>query len=507
MKSNGPSYLFKNRFGVFHFRARIPENVRTRYQLTKKVIQKSLNTKNRREALDLARRWWVKMTDIDWILDLERKIEIYDEKLLEGRRIHSELKAITDDPEHLPSDVDSFFEFLTPDQIEAFECYENHLVEQKIQDKQPIQHVENVQEGTMISNSTITLSIAYEKFVKSKSVNWEDNNRKKSRSIFNQFVKIVGDIPCCDLKIEQMITFRDTIMDLPKRVDLPPYNDMSYNEILEMDIPLDKIPTRKTLKNKFRYILSFLKYCENNFYVDINYNKPFAHLYENRKSKDSKERVPYDDDLKKLFESVEYVNGSHKSAAHHWIPLIGLFTGARLNEICQLTKTDICYHESSNIWYFDFNRSGKNKKIKTDAGIRFVPIHQQLIKLGFLEFCKTIGNDNLLFPKPVGQVMEIKDTISKWYNRTYKSNCRIIIPIGAKKDFHSLRNTFINNLKQRGIPVKSAKEIVGHESDDMTYGQYASSHDLPARKKIVDQVKYPSIDFSRTNNRIWKTHK
>ena len=87
--------------------------------MTKKVFQKSLNTKNRRYALELARRLWVKMTDIDWILNLERDIEIDDEKLIEGRRIYLELKTITDNPEHIPSDVDQFFEWLTPYETEA----------------------------------------------------------------------------------------------------------------------------------------------------------------------------------------------------------------------------------------------------------------------------------------------------------------------------------------------------------------------------------------------------
>ena len=36
--------------------------------------------------------------------------------------------------------------------------------------------------------------------------------------------------------------------------------------------------------------------------------------------------------------------------------------------------------------YFDFNRMGENKSLKTDAGIRYVPIHKQLLKLGFREF-------------------------------------------------------------------------------------------------------------------------
>lgn len=62
---------------------------------------------------------------------------------------------------------------------------------------------------------------------------------------------------------------------------------------------------------------------------------------------------------------------------------MGLYTGARLNEICQLQFDDI--QEEDGIKFISINEND-GKHVKTKAGIRKIPIHQELIKLGFWEF-------------------------------------------------------------------------------------------------------------------------
>lgn len=73
--------------------------------------------------------------------------------------------------------------------------------------------------------------------------------------------------------------------------------------------------------------------------------------------------------------------------------MIGLFTGARENEICQLHLEDIYKHEETGIWVFDVNEHNSNitkKSVKKGEHARLVPIHQKLIDLGFLGFVGTL---------------------------------------------------------------------------------------------------------------------
>jgi integrase len=77
--------------------------------------------------------------------------------------------------------------------------------------------------------------------------------------------------------------------------------------------------------------------------------------------------------------------------ARFWIPLIALFTGMRLNEICQLYVTDITVQNGVDVILIateDMGNSGEDtdKHVKTQSSVRFIPIHPELKKIGFMVF-------------------------------------------------------------------------------------------------------------------------
>ncbi len=531
MGSYAPSYLFKNRFGIYYFRVRIPKRIRAQHNIHKTEIKKSLRTKNRAEALCLARNWWVEMARTDYqtvmagIQEAEDAIYREDKLLAEGRTLLKELEEIESRPDHIPSDTDQFMHSLSGWQMEAI-VFTTDYFSKRPEVKSDTQNIPSdkidysafaskvAKEFSKLQNKdkadkqpTPLLSVAYEEFVSTKAEDWGDTSRRKAQSVFNQFLEVVGDKHCSTLSQDDLIDFKRIYLRLPKRTDQGVYKGKSCREIASMDIPASKLPVKNTLVNKLSPLLSFLDACEENFYIDINHRKPFKKYSKKskKKSKRSKVRVPYTpEDLEKLFESNEYIKGIHKSPAHHWLPLIALFTGARLNEICQLYQNDI--REDGGIWYFDFNEETDDKSTKTDASIRYVPIHPELRRLGFLDYWQTIKEGERLFPMLKKTVNGYGDSISKWFGRTYKNknNCDIIIPAGKMKDFHSFRNTLIDTLKQKGVPVASTREIVGHEDESLTYGGYANVIDLPNRKKIIGKVKYPSVDFSKIRKMEWR---
>ena len=66
--------------------------------------------------------------------------------------------------------------------------------------------------------------------------------------------------------------------------------------------------------------------------------------------------------------------------AGYWIPLIGLFSGARSSELCQLHVSDIV--QVDDVWVIDINEDAESKSVKTKASRRQVPIHSELVRLG-----------------------------------------------------------------------------------------------------------------------------
>ncbi len=133
------------------------------------------------------------------------------------------------------------------------------------------------------------------------------------------------------------------------------------------------------------------------------------HLKDPVKAKDK--RLPFNiDHLQTLFSQPLYVghDGSHWAKAgskidrdlRYWVPLIGLFTGMRLGEICDLTPE--CVIVEDGIVAFDV------RDAKTSNGIRKVPVHPNLILLGVREFIKTAkpGNDRPPQSGPGGMLIQ-----------------------------------------------------------------------------------------------------
>lgn len=85
-----------------------------------------------------------------------------------------------------------------------------------------------------------------------------------------------------------------------------------------------------------------------------------------------------------LEELAKRENGLANQEYQYWGALLLLYTGARLNEIASLTVDDVI--EKDGIWYFDINDEEEQKSLKTDAAKRIVPVHSDLIELGFLDF-------------------------------------------------------------------------------------------------------------------------
>ncbi len=126
-------------------------------------------------------------------------------------------------------------------------------------------------------------------------------------------------------------------------------------------------------------------------------------------------------DLQKIFEPKEYIEQTSKAKenARYWIPLIGLFTGVRLGEICQLHISDI--KKSSGVWFFDINSDSEDKKLKNLSSKRQIPIHPVLIDLGFLDLIKSLEEKKQIrvFSELVGGRDGYTKYISRWLNQDY----------------------------------------------------------------------------------------
>ncbi|MGB3554962.1 MAG: site-specific integrase [Jannaschia sp.] len=142
-------------------------------------------------------------------------------------------------------------------------------------------------------------------------------------------------------------------------------------------------------------------------------------------------------------ELTENYSGLVKKDDRKWETLLAMFTGAQLREVARLVPSDI--RSEDVIWYIDINADGEKKNFKSPAANRRVPIHSELIRLGFLEWMEGCAKQPHLF---TSFTHNTKDGYGRNLGRWFRT---ILIKIGIKEYglvFHSLRHTAITRMRQ-----------------------------------------------------------
>lgn len=164
------------------------------------------------------------------------------------------------------------------------------------------------------------------------------------------------------------------------------------------------------------------------------------------------------------------------------VMLVALYTGMRCSEIAILGYEDIKLE--GTVWCFDI------KDAKTRAGVRKVPIHKAL---------NWLAARKRRLDKSEGRIWERLNEegpskspgadASKMFS-AYK------ISKGFKqreKCFHSFRKNITTVAQQKGIPETSWSPIIGHTNPNMTYGVYSAGLTLEANKDAVDLIEYEGL--------------
>ncbi len=213
--------------------------------------------------------------------------------------------------------------------------------------------------------------------------------------------------------------------------------------------------------------------------TDIN---PFKGMKFKKTRKDSEAKHAYSKaDLTKLFSTEIHVHKKYKHPHYFWLPLLGIYTGARLNELCQLYKQDIYQHEG--IWVIRIDDKHEGQKLKNNYSRRVIPIHEKLLELGFIEYINYLQHERV-FPVLKLERDGYSTAASKWFAR-FKAK------LGFKRgyDFHSFRHTAATQLKNHDVSPIIAGELLGHSQNSITYDRYGKNIDVKKLKTSIDLIK------------------
>ena len=214
-------------------------------------------------------------------------------------------------------------------------------------------------------------------------------------------------------------------------------------------------------------------------------------------------RHPFDHvALKAVFNSPIYTNNHRplggKGEAAYWLPLLALYTGARLDELCQLHVSDIrqetyqdVHDTSHTIWVLRITDEGVGQKLKNSGSRRRVPIHQALLNLGFIEYVQAQTSIQV-FPelKPASAYGSLSGNWSKWFGKYLREKIKVI---DTKMVFHSFRHNFKDYARNAGIATEVHNALTGHSGGDVAANYGSDKYPLRPLAEAMNKYKVSGI--------------
>ena len=348
----------------------------------------------------------------------------------------------------------------------------------------------------------------YTQFERNKGANKKADTNEQNGKIVQLFAEFVGEtLPVTELTRRHVSSFRDQLTLFPKMArQVSAFRGMRFNEIIQKNREVGRPTLDDRTINKYLSAVSpFLRWLGTNSHI----NAPIStdDLFHAIDTEARKYKVFSSDQLKELFSSPLFRGCQSDAIVHkpgnvqvrdwrYWLPLVALFTGARLGELAQMLVDDI--RQIDGIWCAYVTAQGDDgKSIKTANSRRVIPIHPELEKLGFLKLHATQkrAGEKRLFP-------EIKlDARGHWGVPSKELN-KYMDRIGLKEErlvVHSFRHLFTDRLRIAGHLDHEFSFILGHgdKFSSMT-GHYGSLPQGTARRRLdlVESVRFDELDLT-----------
>jgi len=202
-------------------------------------------------------------------------------------------------------------------------------------------------------------------------------------------------------------------------------------------------------------------------------------------------------DLKQIFSSEFYADGVRPiggaGEAAVWMAVLALFTGARREELAQLRMQDIRKDPEYGGYLVIIDEGELN--VKTENSRRRIPLHPELIRMGFTRYVTEIeqAGHNWLFPKlKVDCDGKRSGNWGKWWLRALRKNMGIA---DSRKVFHSFRHTFKDACREAGLREEIEDALLGHSGSGSVGRHYGNRHALKYLRDAIDQIQFEGINF------------
>ncbi len=313
------------------------------------------------------------------------------------------------------------------------------------------------------------LSDAIEAYTKENQNGWTLKTAKEFTGIYNKIISGLSDPWLQDIDRPALVEYRDKLSNEGKHV--------------------------KTVNKYLQMLSTVLRHAGRLKWITGNPAEGLG-LKDNRREDDIRHAFTLPE-INQIFLALQSAKKTFYVTNHHeryWLPLLGMYTGARVNELAQLSIADIV--EEQGIPAIIITSVGNDaKRLKSESSRRTLPLHKDLLTLGFLVYVKIIkekGHDRL-FPTlrlgPNGYSHYFVRSFSGsngWLHSTIPT-----LPEGVS--YHCFRHTVATMLKNVSEQESLIMEILGHKQSSLALGRYGKPYDLPLKKVSINKIQYNLI--------------
>ncbi|SDE24682.1 Site-specific recombinase XerD [Pseudomonas guariconensis] len=181
---------------------------------------------------------------------------------------------------------------------------------------------------------------------------------------------------------------------------------------------------------------------------------------------------------------MDYANSLPETSWKRWLLSLGIITGGRLREICQLTTSDVLTMDSGVV-AIHINERGEGKSIKNKQSERLVPLtdgaygFELAAFLRYVDTCRRNGAISLAS-------IDYRSS-GEWVNQQ-------AIPAALADSykrgfvFHSLRHSLASLMQAKGVPTTHAQAVLGHASGTITFDTYGSGVPVQTIAQLLKEL-------------------
>jgi integrase len=331
-----------------------------------------------------------------------------------------------------------------------------------------------------------------------ETTNGVESTARKYGLLFRVIEEVIGDdLPVRSIKRRHCVAVLDFLRKLPPNATKR-FPKLTLREAMEKGqaAGLGSLAP-KTVASYMQNFAAILRWGKDNGWgVAAN----LKGLIDTRKA-NVQRRAFTSKELRTLFKALRPFLAS--SPTRFWVPALGLFTGARLGEICQLRAEDVI--EVDGIWCLElseFDATGRRiegKRYKTPNSERMVPLHPDLIRCGLLAFVKRQAGQRLFPDLPPGPTGLHSHDFSKWFGR-FKRSIGFNMPSLV---FHSFRHGFRDACRDVDIPEEPSLALGGWAGINQAQ-RYGNRGKVPNLHRAVLKLRFEGFDVpppARKRNR------